>query len=87
MAQSFRIPNGIVTIADVDFKCSKCEYPHTEEDYYNKLYKSDKGLIYQGCKGCKTKIGITTDIRGDVRVWLKEDEQKDKHGITFTKIN
>ena len=64
-------------MCDVDFKCPKCECPHSEEDYYDRLYKSKHGLIYKQCKGCKTKLGITTDLRGDVRVWLKEDERKD----------
>ena len=63
-------------MVDVDFKCPKCECPHSEEDYYDRLYKSKHGLIYKQCKGCKTKLGITTDIRGDVRVWLKEDERE-----------
>lgn len=56
------------------FKCPKCECPHVENDYYNALSKS-KGLIYKACKGCKTKLGITTDIKGVV-VWLKENECK-----------
>ena len=87
MAHSIKIPNGILTIADVDFKCPKCECPHCEEDYYTKLYKSEIGLIYQNCKGCKTKLGITTNMIGDVVVWLKEDQQKDEHGIIFTTKN
>lgn len=74
MSRTIKIPNGLLTICDADFKCPKCECPHIEEDYYDRLYKSDKGLIYKNCKGCKTKIGITTDMRGDVQVWLKEDE-------------
>lgn len=74
MGYSIRIPNGILSMVDVDFKCPKCECPHSEADYYDRLYKSKHGLIYKQCKGCKTKLGITTDIRGDVRVWLKEYE-------------
>lgn len=76
MAQSIRVPNGIITLVDVDFKCPKCECPHVEEDYYDRLYKSKHGLIYKNCKGCKTKLGITTDILGDVKVWLKSEERK-----------
>lgn len=78
MGYSIRIPNGILSMCNVDFKCPKCECPHTESDYYNRLYNSKKGLIYKQCNGCKTKLGITTDIRGDVRVWLKESESKIK---------
>ena len=77
MGYSIKIPDGIISMVDVDFKCPKCECPHSEEDYYDRLYKSKHGLIYKRCKGCKTKLGITTDIRGDVCVWLKEDERKD----------
>lgn len=66
--------NAIVTFVKVDFKCPKCECTHKEEDWYPKYAKSENGLIYKSCKGCKTKLGITTDIKGDVQVWLKEDE-------------
>lgn len=71
MGYTIPIENGFITMSDTDFKCPKCECPHTESDYYNRLYKSSKGLIYKSCKGCKTKLGITSDIRGDVRVWIK----------------
>lgn len=74
MSQTILIPSGIITIADVDFKCPKCECPHSEDDYYQRMIKSGYGLIYKKCKGCKTMLGITTDIKGDVVVWLKEDE-------------
>jgi hypothetical protein len=76
MTYLIKIPNGIISIVNTDFKCPKCECPHSEEDYYDRLYKSKHGLIYKQCKGCKTKLGITSDIRGDVGVWLKENEYK-----------
>ena len=76
MAYSIKIPNGIISMVDVDFKCPKCKCLHCEEDYYDRLYKSEQGLIYKQCKGCKAKLGITTDMRGDVVIWLKEDEIK-----------
>lgn len=62
---------GILCMSETDFKCPKCECVHTEDDYYARLDKSKHGLIYKRCKGCKTLLGITTDIRGDVRVWEK----------------
>lgn len=74
MGKTVITQNAIISMVDVDFNCPKCECPHTEEDYYSRLYKSKNGLIYKACKGCKTKLGITTDIRGDVRVWLRDDE-------------
>lgn len=76
--KSIAIPNGILTISDTDFNCPKCECPHTEDDYYNQLHKSKDGLIYKKCKGCKTKLGITSDIRGDIQVWVKDEEIKVK---------
>jgi hypothetical protein len=76
MGYSIRTPNGIISMVDVNFKCPKCECLHYEGDYYDKLYNSKNGLIYKQCKVCKSKLGISTDIRGDVHVWLKKDERK-----------
>ncbi len=69
------VPKGIVTLNYVDFKCPKCECPHEEDDYYKKLYKSKNCLIYIKCKECKTKLGVTCDILGDVKVWIKAEEK------------
>ena len=74
MSTTIRMNNAIITLADTEFKCPKCECPHSEDDYYNKLYKSKKFYIYQNCKGCKTKLGISNNMKGDVVVWLKEEE-------------
>jgi hypothetical protein len=76
MSYTIRMPNAIITCVEVDFKCPKCGCPHSEEDYYNRLNKSKRGLIYKACKGCKSRLGITVDMMGDVVVWLKEDERK-----------
>ena len=73
--------HGIMCMVETDFKCPKCECPHTEKDYYDRLSKSKKGLIYKQCKDCKTKLGITTDMKGDIRVWLKEEKSQ-----FFTKV-
>lgn len=74
MSKLIKIPNGTATLVETNFKCPKCECYHTEDDYYNKLYNSKDGLIYKSCKGCKTKLGITSNIEGDIVVWLKEEE-------------
>lgn len=74
MSHSIILNNGIITLADTDFKCPKCECVHNENDYYTKLYKSDIWFIYQNCKGCKDKLGISINIRGDVVVWIKKHE-------------
>ena len=63
-----------INIAQTNFKCPKCECRHKEEDYYDKLSKSKTFISYQKCKGCKTKLGISSDITGDVVVWLKDEE-------------
>ena len=65
---------GILCMSITDFKCPKCGCLHTEDDYMKRLDKSEHGLIYRHCKGCKSIIGITFDIRSDVRVWLKSEE-------------
>ena len=82
MTKCIKVPNGIITLCETDFKCPRCGYVYHEEDYYSQLDKSKRGLIYKHCKGCKTLIGITTDIRGDVRVWLKSEERNFK-GVTY----
>lgn len=74
MSKTIRIPNGFLTLCETDFNCPKCGKLHTEEDYINRLNKSD-GLIYKRCKGCKTWLGITSNIMGDTVAWLKEDEK------------
>lgn len=76
MGRTIIIPNGLLSMSDMDFKCPKCECAHSEEDYYPQLEKSKRTYIYKKCKGCGTKLGITADIRGDVKVWLKEELNK-----------
>lgn len=78
MSYSIRVPNGILTMVNVEFECPNCSCLHSEDDYYNQLNKSKCGIIYKGCKCCKTKIGITTNMIGDVCVWLKSDESKNR---------
>lgn len=65
------LKNGFLCLAKTDFNCPVCGKYYTEEDYYRQLDKSRDGLIYKKCKGCGQRIGITTDMRGDVRVWVK----------------
>ena len=69
---------GILCTPKTNFKCPKCDYSYTAADYYSRLEKSKTGLIYRHCKGCKVVLGITTDIRGDVRTWLKSEERNYK---------
>jgi len=75
MSHTIRLSNGFLTMCDTDFNCPKCNHKHTEDFWYDRLCKSKNGVIYKKCKGCKTLIGITTDMKGDVRVWLKEREK------------
>ncbi len=74
MGYTVVVGKAILSMCDVEFDCPKCTCAHVADDYIDRLQKSKYGLIYKKCKGCKTKLGITFDIRGDVRVWLKEEE-------------
>lgn len=65
-----------LSIPKSKFNCPKCECLHSEEDYYEKLRNSKTFISYQNCKGCKTKLGISSDITGDVVVWLKSEEKQ-----------
>lgn len=76
MGYCLPIKDGILSMVDVDFNCPNCQHEYNEADWYPQLDKSKKGLIYKKCKGCSKRLGITTDIRGDVVVWLKENEEK-----------
>lgn len=78
MGQTIILGGAIVSLVDVDFNCPVCGCPHNEDDYQKRLHKSNTGLIYKQCKGCKTKLGITSDMRGDVVVWLKDEEKKQR---------
>jgi len=82
MAKTVYIPNGKMTFVDVDFNCPQCECPHTEEDYYEQLVDSDHSVLYMPCKGCKTELGITGNIQGDVVFWLKSEEEVCPHSNT-----
>ena len=79
MGSSIRVPNGILSLVETDFNCPKCECLHLEEDYSKQMEKSNTGVVYKICKGCKSKIGIAIDMRGDVKVWLKTYEKKEIH--------
>lgn len=71
MGYSVVIPNGILSLVDTDFNCPKCSAKYTEDFYYKALNKSKKTYIYKKCLVCSAKMGISSDIKGDVVVWLK----------------
>lgn len=71
MTYTVKIPNGLITLCETDFKCPDCGQLHTEEDWYECLIKSKNFIITKQCKRCKTKLAITTNIKGDVVVWKK----------------
>lgn len=73
MSTAILIPNGILCLADVDFKCPSCEYPYSE-DFSDRMNKSKYGNIYIKCKGCRKKLGVTSDMAGKMQVWLKSEE-------------
>lgn len=75
--------DGIIHICYIktEFNCPECGILHTEDDYYDRLVKSKRFLIYKKCKGCFETLGITSDIKGDVVVWLKSEEKRNKKSI------
>jgi len=77
--------HGIICLCKTDFNCPKCGCLHTEDDYYNQLDKSKHGLIYKKCKGCKTKLGISSDYKSNVVVWGREDIGKKDFGLIIYK--
>jgi len=81
MGYAINGPGFHLSMAYDKFDCPKCKCEHSGDDYDDKLHKSKKGYVYIKCKGCKTQIGVTTDMFGDVQFWLKEDEYKDKNGL------
>lgn len=80
MGQSipFKMGNdhGILSLVDTDFQCPDCGQVHSEDDYFARMQKSKYGLIYCKCKQCRVMLGVTTDMRGDVKVWIKSEEKK-----------
>lgn len=76
MSRSVRVPNGIISLVETEFNCPNCTCHHEEDDWYGKYRKAAGHVLYMNCKGCKTKLGITLDMRSDVVVWLKEEEEK-----------
>jgi|LakMenE01Jun11ns_1017448.scaffolds.fasta_scaffold9958435_18 hypothetical protein len=73
MGHSILIPNGILSLAETDFKCPNCDKKYSEEFYYKVLEKSKKTYIYKKCLVCSAKMGISSDFRGDIVVWLKNE--------------
>jgi len=65
---------GFMCMVETDFKCPKCGYLHHEKDYYPKMQKKGDDLVYIKCKGCKTKLGVAPDFKGDIHVWIKDEE-------------
>jgi len=75
MTYCIPVDKGILCMSKVEFNCPACGEEYHEEDYYNQLDKSKRGYIYKHCKKCAAHIGISSNIMGDVVVWLKSEEQ------------
>lgn len=58
----------LLQMCDTKFICPICERPDDGEDFSEALNKSKRGYIYRNCKGCKRKLFITSDIKGDLVV-------------------
>lgn len=79
------VPHGMITIPEVDFTCPECGHSYGEQDWYKKLDKAPTAHIYIICKGCKKKIGVSTDFKGDVQIWMKHTE-KGIHPINWKEL-
>lgn len=78
MSKTIVFHGALITLCDTDFKCPNCGEIHNEDDWYPRVNKSKHGVIYRNCKNddCGQRLGVTTDIKGDVVVWLKKEERK-----------
>lgn len=74
MSKAIIFNRGIVTVCETSFLCPICGCPHEEADWYPKMEKKNLPVIYIKCKGCKRKIGVSSNITGDVVVWEKATE-------------
>lgn len=63
--------NGILCMCKDEFNCPKCGKFYEGKFYEDQLEKSKKFWITKTCTNCKTKLGISTDFKGDVVVWIK----------------
>lgn len=73
MGYGIFIPGGHLSMCYADFNCPNCGKAYDNDWYYKQLEKAKRGFIEKTCIGCKKKIGIASDMMGDVQVWLKED--------------
>ena len=73
------IGGAMVTLCNTDAICPSCDNIHPEESYSKKLQKAKEGYIYKICNRCKEVMGITIDIRSDIKTWLKSEEKKWKN--------
>lgn len=66
MGICIRIPNGILTLAKINFQCPYCKkkYNDDEDVYLNKCNKNKSNCTSIKCI-CRNKFGMTYDITGD----------------------
>jgi transcription elongation factor Elf1 len=78
---------AIFSIAKTDFACPKCGHIDNITKYGHRLYKSKYGAINIFCKGCKIKLGLTTDMKSDAVVYLAESEESIVREIKEEKVD
>lgn len=76
MGRTIVFGGALVSLVETDFQCPECKEKYGEDFYYKALQKSKYGIIYRTCKRCGIKMGISSDMRGDVIVWDKTTEWK-----------
>jgi hypothetical protein len=57
--------------------CPECKgIAKPVDDWFEGFAKSDMGLYYFSCKGCKTRLGSTLNPDGTFAIWCKSKEAK-----------
>lgn len=70
--KTIRVPNGLLSIANSNAKCPKCEKHILLSDVDEKIVKEgmkgkkSKGYIRHKCKGCQRFIGVAMAYNGEI---------------------
>lgn len=65
--KSVSIPNGILHVCESKADCPYCSKHVPIKDAERVLQNSSNGFNKLKCKGCERFIGVTSDIKGDIR--------------------
>lgn len=60
----------------IQITCPQCNNQIDINKWFDNYAKTDNGLYYFKCKGCKEKLGSTLTFMGTVSIWTKKNEIK-----------